>query len=63
MIVDPWGRIVAEAGHDEPGIVIAEIDTARVAAGAQEDPQPEERARFRVASVAAAQPARSRAAS
>jgi predicted amidohydrolase len=27
MIVDPWGRIVAEADHDEPGIVYAEIDT------------------------------------
>ncbi|MGI6855435.1 carbon-nitrogen hydrolase family protein [Mesorhizobium sp. 1B3] len=33
MIVDPWGRIVAEALHDEPGIVVAEIDTeASVAA-------------------------------
>ena len=28
LIVDPWGRIVAEAEHDEPGIVYAEIDTA-----------------------------------
>ena len=28
LIVDPWGRIVAEADHDEPGIVYAEIDTA-----------------------------------
>ena len=28
MIVDPWGRIVAEADHAEPGIVYAEIDTA-----------------------------------
>jgi predicted amidohydrolase len=27
MIVDPWGRIVAEAGT-EPGVVIAEIDPA-----------------------------------
>jgi len=33
MIVDPWGRIVAEAAHDEPGVVIAEIDAdASVAA-------------------------------
>jgi predicted amidohydrolase len=32
MVVDPWGRIVAEADHDEPGIVIAEIDTAASAA-------------------------------
>jgi deaminated glutathione amidase len=26
MIVDPWGRIVAEADHDEPGVTVAEID-------------------------------------
>jgi len=32
MIVDPWGRIVAEADHDSPGIVLAEIDLAEVAA-------------------------------
>ena len=32
LIVDPWGRIVAEAGHDEPGVVLAEIDTAEAAA-------------------------------
>ncbi|MDI6025732.1 carbon-nitrogen hydrolase family protein [Corticibacterium sp. UT-5YL-CI-8] len=32
MIVDPWGRILAEADHDEPGVVLAEIDTAQVAA-------------------------------
>ncbi|MBD0413517.1 carbon-nitrogen hydrolase family protein [Oryzicola mucosus] len=31
MIVDPWGRILAEANHDEPGVVLAEIDTAQVA--------------------------------
>src|SRR5690606_19355567 len=26
LIIDPWGRIVAEADHDEPGVVMAEID-------------------------------------
>lgn len=31
MIVDPWGRIVVEADHDSPGIVLAEIDLAEVA--------------------------------
>jgi predicted amidohydrolase len=30
LIVDPWGEIVAEAG-EEPGIIIADIDPARVA--------------------------------
>jgi predicted amidohydrolase len=28
LIIDPWGRIVAEADHDEPAVVIAEIDPA-----------------------------------
>lgn len=32
MIVDPWGRILAEAEHNEPGVVIAEIDLAAVEA-------------------------------
>jgi len=30
IIVDPWGRVLAEAG-DEPGVILAEIDTALVA--------------------------------
>lgn len=29
LIVDPWGRILADGG-DEPGFVIAEVDSARV---------------------------------
>jgi predicted amidohydrolase len=30
LIVDPWGKILAEAG-DEPGIIVADIDPAKVA--------------------------------
>jgi predicted amidohydrolase len=30
MIVDPWGRILAEARGDEPGVVIADLDLAMV---------------------------------
>ena len=30
LIVDPWGRIVAELG-DEPGVIVADIDPAEVA--------------------------------
>ena len=30
LIVDPWGRILAEGGT-EPGVVMAEIDMAEVA--------------------------------
>ena len=32
LIVDPWGRVLAEADGDEPGIVVAEIDPAESAA-------------------------------
>ncbi|MBX9930299.1 MAG: carbon-nitrogen hydrolase family protein [Methylobacterium sp.] len=31
LIVDPWGRILAEADGDAPGVILAEIDLARVA--------------------------------
>ncbi len=30
LIVDPWGAVVAEAG-DEPGVILADIDPAKVA--------------------------------
>jgi predicted amidohydrolase len=29
LIIDPWGRILAEAAHDEPGVIVAEIDPAQ----------------------------------
>jgi predicted amidohydrolase len=31
LVVAPWGEVVAEAAHDEPGVLFAEIDTARIA--------------------------------
>jgi deaminated glutathione amidase len=31
LVVDPWGRILAEADGDEPGIVLAEIDPSESA--------------------------------
>ncbi|TFF18243.1 carbon-nitrogen hydrolase family protein [Jiella endophytica] len=31
LIVDPWGRVIAEVDGNEPGIAVAEIDTAAVA--------------------------------
>ncbi|SON57347.1 (R)-stereoselective amidase [Hartmannibacter diazotrophicus] len=31
LVIDPWGRILAEADHDEPGIIVADIDPADVA--------------------------------
>ena len=38
MIVDPWGRIAAEAPGDEPGVVLAEIDPSQSAAARQKVP-------------------------
>ncbi len=31
LIVSPWGEVIAEANGDEPGIVVADIDIAKVA--------------------------------
>ncbi len=31
LIVDPWGRVLADAGGAEPGLILAEIDLALVA--------------------------------
>lgn len=30
LIVDPWGKVLADAGGAEPGVILAEIDLARV---------------------------------
>jgi predicted amidohydrolase len=38
LIVDPWGRIVADAGNAEPGIVYADIDTAASGAARKKIP-------------------------
>lgn len=32
LIIDPWGQVVAEATSDVPQVIVAEIDSARVAA-------------------------------
>ncbi|MEP3045724.1 MAG: carbon-nitrogen hydrolase family protein [Roseibium sp.] len=31
LVVDPWGTVIAELDHDDPGYVLAEIDTENVA--------------------------------
>ncbi len=38
MVIDPWGRIVAEADHDEPAVVMAEIDVAASATARRKIP-------------------------
>jgi predicted amidohydrolase len=31
MIVDPWGKIVSKLDHDEPGLIVADLDLDQVA--------------------------------
>jgi predicted amidohydrolase len=38
LVVDPWGRIIAETAHNEPGVVIAEIDPAQSVAARRKIP-------------------------
>ena len=47
LVVDPWGRILAEGGT-EPGVVMAEIDPAEVAAARARVPSLQHGRRFEV---------------
>ncbi|QDZ11703.1 carbon-nitrogen hydrolase family protein [Devosia ginsengisoli] len=38
LIIDPWGRIVAELDHDRPGVLVAEIAPEQVADARQRIP-------------------------
>ncbi|RUU49103.1 carbon-nitrogen hydrolase family protein, partial [Mesorhizobium sp. M7A.T.Ca.TU.009.01.1.1] len=38
LIVDPWGRIIAEAAHDAPDVIVAEIDPAQSLAARKKIP-------------------------
>ncbi|WP_442581916.1 carbon-nitrogen hydrolase family protein [Mesorhizobium sp. ASY16-5R] len=56
LIVDPWGKVIAEAAHDEPGIVIAEIDTALSAQARKKIPNLKNAREFAVNHVARPEP-------
>lgn len=47
LIVDPWGRVIAEGGSD-PGVVLAEIDLAEVASARARIPSLSNGRRFEV---------------
>jgi predicted amidohydrolase len=32
LVVEPWGAVIAKLDHDEPGVLIADLDLAKVAA-------------------------------
>ena len=63
LIIDPWGRIVAEADHAEPGVIIAEIDTAQSSAARRKVPNLKNAREFNVATAAGPAPALKGAAS
>jgi deaminated glutathione amidase len=47
LVIDPWGRVVAE-GDAEPGVIMAEIDTAAIAAARSRVPSLQHGRRFEV---------------
>ena len=47
LIVDPWGRIIAEGGT-EPGVILADVDPAEVAAARAKIPSLQHGRRFEV---------------
>jgi len=58
MIVDPWGRIVAEAKGDGPEVVMAEIDVAASAEARKKIPNLKNAREFEVSMAAADTPER-----
>jgi predicted amidohydrolase len=38
LIIDPWGKVIAELDHDRPGVLIAEIDLAAAGEARQRVP-------------------------
>ncbi len=53
LIIDPWGRIVAEAGHDRPDVIVAEIDPEESAHARARIPNLKNAREFGVSRVAA----------
>lgn len=56
LIVNPWGRILAEAAHDEPAVIVAEIDPAQSLAARRKIPNLKNAREFSVNAVAAGAP-------
>jgi predicted amidohydrolase len=38
LVIDPWGKVIAELDHDEPGVLVAEIDPQAVVEARQRIP-------------------------
>ncbi|QDC01021.1 carbon-nitrogen hydrolase family protein [Mesorhizobium sp. 8] len=57
LIVDPWGRVLAEADHADPGVVVAEIDAAQSAAARAKIPNLKNAREFTLETVTGPAPA------
>lgn len=55
LIVSPWGKILAEADHDEPCVILADIDVAESAAARAKVPNLKNAREFDVSVVSAEQ--------
>ena len=55
LIVDPWGQVLAEADHDEPAVIVADLDIDAVAQARSRIPNLKNARDFEVEHVRAAQ--------
>jgi predicted amidohydrolase len=55
IIVSPWGKVLAEAAHDEPAVIVADIDVAESAAARGKVPNLKNAREFAVKMVTAKQ--------
>ena len=55
IIVSPWGKVLAEANHDEPAVIVADIDVAESAAARGKVPNLKNAREFTVKTVTAKQ--------
>ena len=51
LIIDPWGRVLAEASHDRPAVIVAEIDVNQSAAARKKIPNLKNAREFAVSRV------------
>ncbi len=51
LIVDPWGKVIAELDHDEPGVLLAELEMVKVDEARQRIPAIKNECKFSVTTV------------
>jgi len=60
LIVDPWGRVLAEAGHDAPAVIVAEIDGGAALRARQKVPNLRNQSAFDLEQIEIPEPAEAR---